>query len=159
MKNNLKLAVLIIVAAVVAASCGGNKKEMLIKKWQWTEFSSPEMDAKIKEAKAALDTITDPSMKSMAESSVKMMDGMMEDMKKTTMEFKKDGSYDIHINMMGMDQTETGKWDLTSDGKTLVMTDSKGKTDSSAVEIAADKVVFTLDAGGDKASITMVPAK
>ncbi len=159
MKNKLKLAALILVAAVVATSCGGNKKEMLTKKWQWTEFSSPEMDKKMKEAKDALDTISDPAMKSIAESSVKMMDGMMADMKQTTMEFKKDGSFDMHLKIMGMEQNESGKWDLTSDGKTLIMTDSKGKTDSSQVEITADKVVFTLDAGGDKASVTMVPAK
>ena len=68
MKNKLKLAALILVAAVVATSCGGNKKEMLTKKWQWTEFSSPEMDKKMKEAKDALDTISDPAMKSIAES-------------------------------------------------------------------------------------------
>lgn len=160
MKQTLKLVAIVLVAAVVAASCGGaNKKEMLTKKWQWSEFSSPEMDKKIGEMKASLDTITDPSNKAMAEMSVKMADEMIAAMKQTTMEFKNDGKYEMKLKMMGQEQTETGSWSLSEDGKSLLLTDAKSnKVDTTGVDIAKDKVVMTMKMGSDEAKITMTPA-
>src|SRR5581483_1483122 len=131
MKQNLKLAVLIISVACFFASCGNSKKDALTQKWQCSEFSSPSMDEQMNQAKASLDTITDSltraMTKSMLDISFQAVDEMKKAMKSTTMEFKKDGKYETHMTIMGKDKSEQGSWTLSEDGKTLVMIDPKGK--------------------------------
>lgn len=159
MKNALLL--LSVVAAFVMTSCGGNKnKELIIKKWQWSDIKSEQMDEDVAKIKAAADTTKDSSMKAMAEGQLKMIEGMMEEMKKSTMEYKADGSYETSMTMMGQSKVENGKYSISEDGKMLITVDEKQKTDTTTIdEISADKLVLSGNSGGKKMWLTMTPAK
>ena len=155
------LSLSVVAAMFVMASCGGNKnKELIVKKWQWSEIKSEKMDEDIAKIKAAADTTQDSSMKAMAEGQLKMIEAMMAEMKQSTMEYKADGSYLTAMTMMGQTKEEKGTYKVSDDGKMLITTDEKQKSDTLAIdEISDSKIILSGNSGGKKMWLTMTPAK
>ncbi|HAI75772.1 MAG TPA: hypothetical protein DCM08_05945 [Microscillaceae bacterium] len=115
----------------VATACGGDKKGQIAKKWKITDIKNKDMDK-------------------MGEEEKKMMKEMLA---KSTMEFKKDGSYEMSF----MGQSQKGKWELKDD-KTISITD-EGSKDAQAMkikEVSDKKLVISDDKG--EVEMTLEPA-
>lgn len=151
------------IATVALMSCGGNKtKEMIAKKWQISEFKADGYDEQMAQMKAMCDTMKDSTMKVQAMANCKMMEQAMEEVKKSTLEYKNDGTYEGSLSMMGQTQNLKGTWVLTADSKKMVMMDDakKDKPDTLNVdEISADKFVSSGSKDGKKTTIVLVPMK
>jgi VCBS repeat-containing protein len=147
MKTKLIISLSIIASsAILFYSCGGNAAaKMIVKKWQWDSYQSSAYDKQMADLKAAADTTKDSTAKSMAQSNLKMMAGIMESMKSTTMEYKADGSFEVATSMMGQNQTQKGKYSISADGKKLMSTDDKQqKTDTMDIaELTNEKLVLS----------------
>lgn len=158
-KSLLYLPVLGVV--LFMTSCGGNKnKEMLAKKWQWSEIKSEEMDEQIAQVKATADTTTDSTLKAMANANLQMITGMLEEMKKTTIEYKADGSYESAMTIMGQSKSEKGTWTISEDGKYIISTNEEKQTDTNIVgELTPEKLVLVGEDKGKKMSLVLTPAK
>lgn len=161
MKKTLKALFTLAIATVVFISCGGNKtKELLVKKWQISDYKVDGMDQQMAQMKAAADTTKDSTMKAQFATQLKMFEGAMEEIKKSTMEWKKDGVYEASISMMGQTQNMKGTWTLSKDGKKVIIVDDKQKTDSMNVdELTSEKFVSSSVNNGKKSTIVLVPAK
>ncbi|HTB07522.1 MAG TPA: hypothetical protein VK806_11270 [Bacteroidia bacterium] len=149
-------------AAVLFYNCGGNAAaKMIVKKWQWQSIQSAAMDKQMADLKMAADTTKDSTAKASAQQNLKMMTGIMEDYKKTTMEYKADGSFELNMAIMGQTQTQKGKWSLTPDGKKLITVDEKKPApDTVDITVAEDKLVLSpKEKDGSATTITCVVAK
>ena len=155
------LCLSVVTAMIVMASCGGNKnKDLIVKKWQWSEIKSEKMDEDMAKIKAAADTTQDSAMKAMIEGQIKMYDAMMAEMKNSTMEYRADGSYSTAMTMMGQTKEEKGTYKISDDGKMLITTDEKQKADTLAIDELSDaKIILSGNSGGKKMWLTMTPAK
>jgi deoxyribodipyrimidine photolyase-like uncharacterized protein len=161
MKRTINTVFTLAIATVVLMSCGGNKsKEMLAKKWQISELKVEGFDEQMAQMKAAADTTKDTTMKSQFISQIKMYEGYMEEMKKTTLEYKTDGAFEANTMMMGQAQNVKGTWTMTEDGKKVIVVNDKQKADTMNVdELSADKFVSTSVNRGKKSTVILVPAK
>jgi hypothetical protein len=160
-KSIISLSVLVC-SAILFYNCGGNgASKMLVKKWQWDSYQSSAMDKQMADLKAAADTSKDSATKANAQSSLKMYSGIMEDMKKTTMDYKADGSYETSMSMMGQTNTDKGKWSLSADGKKLITVNDKQKTDTIDIaELSEEKLVLTgKEKDGSSVTITCKAVK
>jgi hypothetical protein len=108
-------------------------KEMILKKWKFTEISGPD-------AKEIPDSIR-----------AKMI-------ATTTMEFKKDGTYEQTGGMS--EHVQIGTYSLTEDGKTIIIKDESSNPDTVMVlELSESKLVLapkTKD-NGRNMQLTMKP--
>ena len=161
MKKTINTIFTVAIAAVVLMSCGGNKtKQLIAKKWQISEFKADGMDEQIKAMKAMADTIKDSTMKAQYAAQMKMMDAAMEDIKKSTLEYKADGTFEASMSMMGQTQNSKGTWSLSADGKKVIIIDDKQKSDTMNVdEITSDKFVSSGSKDGKKTTIVLVQVK
>jgi len=111
-----RLPSLALLAAVLLFSAckGKSTKDLIVKKWKFTDFSGKEFEGMPDSVKT------------------KMMDA--------TMEFKKDGKYE---NAGMGESTKTGTYKLSDDGKSLYTTDEGSSfTDSlNILEISETKLV------------------
>ncbi len=173
MKKNSMFIVAIVATISFLAACSGGNKDQIVHKWKFSGMQSPQMDRMMAETDAkcmamddSMKNCTDTtkmkefkSSKEMMESQKNMMTSMMDKMKSEGwIEFTKDGKY--KQNMSGTE--DEGTYTLTEDGKSLMTTDSKGKTDTLNVDAltASDmtlstakdstKIMFTADAGDKK---------
>ena len=167
------------IVAIVAtisflAACSGGSKDQIVHKWKFSGMQSPQMDRMMAEndkkiaeladsiAAAGADTTKASSFKGqkeMMESQKTMMSSMIDKMKaEGWIEFTKEGKY--KQNMSGTE--DEGTYSLSADGKSLMTTDSKGKTDTLNVDAltASDmtlstpkdstKIMFTAEAAEAK---------
>jgi hypothetical protein len=155
MKNLIKLAMVVAVMTVTMVSCKNQAGKELIKKWRVTDMNMPSLDKMMMEQKAALDTMKNDSVKTMMLAQMDQMDKEMKDnMKKMTMEFKADGTYET----AGGPGADNGKWSVTDDKKKLITTSDKSKSDTIDIEeLNADKLTLKMTQGPDVMSITMSP--
>jgi hypothetical protein len=154
-KSIISLSILAC-AAVLFYNCGGNAAaKMIVKKWQWDSYQSSAMDKQMADLKAASDTTKDSAAKSMAQANYKMYSGIMDDMKKTTMDYKADGSFETSMSMMGQTQVQKGKWALSTDGKKLITTDDKQKTDTIEIAELTDNKLVLAGKEKDGSSVTI----
>ncbi len=152
-----KLFALTIVGAFLMSCGSNNTKDMLAQKWQVSEFKVDGIDAEIEVMKAQADTTKDSIMKSQIMSQVQMYTSILEGMKKSTFEYKSDGAFEAAIFMMGQVQNVKGTWTISEDGKTLVVVDNNQKASTMLIdELSADKLAFSTESGGKKASYTLV---
>ena len=77
---------------------------------------------------------------------------IMDDMKASTeLEFKEDGSYKQLI----AEETNTGKWSISEDAKTITLTDEKGKSEpGDIVELTENKLIIVNQLDKTKNTIT-----
>lgn len=164
MKNTISTLFILAVATVLLMSCGGGNKtkDMIAKKWQFSEFKMDGMDEQMAQMKAAADTTKDSTLRTQFLSQVQMVEAAMAEMKKSTLEYKADGSFEANIAGMGQVQNVKGTWTLSEDGKKVIIIDAKDKQKSDTMnldELTADKLVSTSNRGGKKATTILVPAK
>ncbi|MBL7893142.1 MAG: hypothetical protein JNL63_10965 [Bacteroidia bacterium] len=161
MKKSTSTLFTLAIATVIFMSCGGNKtKEMLARKWQISEFKVDGMDEQMAQMRAAADTTKDSTMKVQYVQQVKMVESYMEEMKKSTLDYKNDGTFEASMSVMGQTQNVKGTWTLSEDGKQVVIVDDKQKADTMNVdEISADKFVSSGVSGGKKSTFILVPAQ
>ena len=167
------------IVAIVAtisflAACSGGSKDQIVHKWKFSAMQSPMMDRMMAENDKKITELADSiiaagadttkaasfkGQKEMMESQKTMMSSMMDKMKaEGWIEFTKDGKY--KQNMSGTE--DEGTYALDADGKKLMTTDSKGKTDTLNIdELSNDamtlstpkdstKIMFTAEAGEKK---------
>ncbi len=158
----------IICAAIVTYNCSGGASDankMIAQKWQWESMKSKTMDEQIATLKIQADTTKDSASKAMLDQNVQMMDGIMEAMKTTTMQFNADGTFENSMTMMGKSDTKKGKWTLSADGKKLYSNETKadnseGKDTLEIRELTSEKLVLiAIDQKNEEMVITMKPIK
>ncbi len=149
------------------AACSGGNKDMIQKKWKFSEMKNPQMDREMKRMNealaAAIDSIkaagTDTTRLAKAkndsasvDSQIKYINEMISKQSEGTIEFMKDGKF---LDASGGKSNE-GTWTLDEDGKKLIITDAKAEHGDTMIieEISADKLVF----GKDSTTITFVAA-
>lgn len=160
MKKTINTLLAITVVAVAMVSCGNKAKDMVAKKWQLNEIKSDDFDKQMADLKVQADTTKDSAMKAMLQQNLEAYPKMMEEMKKSTFEYKADGNYEASMSAMGKSMTMKGTWKLSEDGKKLISTDDKQKSDTATIEtLTAEKLVIVSNQGGSKATITLVAAK
>ncbi len=158
----------IICVAIVTIKCKGGASDankMLAQKWQCESMTSKAMDDQMAALKTQADTTKDSTAKAMLAQNVQMMNGMMEAMKSTTMDFKADGIFENSMSMMGKTDTKKGKWSVSADGKKLYTSEMKSdnteKTDTIAIgSLDNDKLTLIVpDGKGGEMTITMKAIK
>ncbi len=155
MKNFTNFFILLVLTASVLLACKEQHGKELIKKWRVTDMKMPSLDKMMAEQKAALDTLKNDSIKTAMLEQMDQMDAeMKENMKKMTMEFKADGTYETD----GGPGADKGKWSVTPDNKKLITTSDKNKADTIDIEvITPTELTLKMTQGLDMMSITMVP--
>lgn len=151
---------LIACAVVVAYNCSGglNVGKMFTKKWQFDSFKSQAYDREMASLQKQADTTKDSAAKAMLQQNITMATAMMAQMKNITLEYMADGTYQMSSSMMGQTQTIKGKWSITGNGKKVVLTDDKQKTDTlDIVEVTAEKL--TVSGKDDKDSTYSITYK
>lgn len=149
-----KLTYLLFLSLLVFFVACGSKdpKKLIVKKWKIdTEELKKTMKAEIEKMKKEK-----PEEAKMAEGMLEMGMNLFSSM---TMEFKADGTFET----IAMGQTQKGKWEISSDGKTLSTTEEgKEKKSINLKEITTSKMVIENPEGakaGAMGSLTFVPAK
>ena len=157
MKTKSLSVLLTMCASVTFFACGsGDMSKLFVKKWQIESIKSKAMDDQMASYKMQADTTKDSAAKANAQATYKMMTSMVEDMKKSTLEYRLDGTYEMSMTMMGQTQTDKGKWTLADGGKKVITTNDKQKVDTiSIAEMSSDKMtVVTSDGRGSTVTIT-----
>ncbi len=137
MKNFMRVA--IIIAFFFLTACGGTTKTMLCKKWLLDgEALKSVVEAEIKKLEKEK-----PEEAGMA----KMMLGMMGSMFKDggiQMEFKADGT----CVTTAMSQSNSGKWELSEDKKSIIIKNEKGDEKMLIKELTNTRLALLPESAG-----------
>ncbi|HTB07521.1 MAG TPA: VCBS domain-containing protein [Bacteroidia bacterium] len=162
MKTKFFSVLLLTCVSVTFFACGGaDLGKMFVKKWKLESIQSKAMDDQMAQLKMVADTTKDSAAKSMAQANYKMMTGMLDGIKGSTLEYRLDGTYESNMTMMGQTQTEKGKYSIADGGKKVITTSDKQKVDTiSITEMTAEKMTVTMpDGKGSTVSITYTAAQ
>jgi VCBS repeat-containing protein len=157
MKTKFFSVLLLTCVSVTFFACGGaDLGKMFVKKWQIESIQSKAMDDQMAQLKMVADTTKDSTAKAMAQGNYKMMQGMIDGIKGSTLEYRLDGTYEQNMNMMGQTQTEKGKYTVIDGGKKVITTSDKQKVDTlSITEMTSDKMVVSMSDGkGSTVAVT-----
>ena len=133
--KNLFFISIALFAIMINFNCGGNSGKqadnnnaasktadagkLIINKWQWVSWKNDMMDQQLASMKKQAESTKDPEM----EASLKSTLAGIEEMKKDTMEFRADGSFETSRHVLPADIPQTvyikGTWSLSPDGKTI----------------------------------------
>ncbi len=131
MKNLIRFAILIVFLALT--SCGGDAKSMLCKKWL---LDGQALKSAVEAEIARLEK-EKPEEAGMAKMALSLMGSMFKD-GGMIMEFKKDGTCETTM----LSKKNEGKWELSADKKTIIITTSKDKQNMIIKEITANRLVL-----------------
>ncbi|MEI7803618.1 MAG: hypothetical protein WCI97_13270 [Bacteroidota bacterium] len=174
MKRHFLKATMILISLFFLVSFTNDNRRLIVRKWHFSELQSPALTRIMNENNAKISSLVDSikasgsdtahslsfrDQKEMLESQMNMMTSMLAKMKSEGwIEFTKRGKY--KQNMSGTE--DEGTYALDADGKKLMTTDSKGKTDTLNIdELSNDamtlstpkdstKIMFTAEAGEKK---------
>lgn len=117
-----------ITVVAFLSSCTPKPAEMILGKWQWVKYSSPQYDAQMKqidEMAASTDSMVAMQGKMMKEK----IEANMSRIGENTMEFQKEGKM-INTFVRGESmENEEGTYKISEDGKTLSLIDKTGRED------------------------------
>ncbi len=159
MKQQIKILALLVIAAIVASFTGEDKKQMLCRNWQWTNYHSNVQSRMMATLQSVLDTTHDEATKKIASDQLGPMKKMQGFVQYTSMQFNADNTYQTVLTMSGRSDKQSGTWSLWPDGTTLVMKSPIGTPDTCKASIAKDKLVIIYTSHNDTTTITMVPVK
>jgi len=138
----LKNMFLFALVITFITACKSDPKSVFVKKWK--------MDAD-----ATLKILPEEQKKLFESMPKETVDKQKEGMSKVTMEFKKDGSFEAG----GEGAPQKGKWKLSEDAKTLILSNDGGKEDKvTIVESSASKIILESGDGANKFKMVLIPA-
>ena len=105
----------------ILLSCTKSPSDLIIGKWKIADIKTSE---------------------EIPEDQKEMYKQIMDDMKASTkMEFKEDGTYEQSI----AEEINSGKWNISEDGKTLTLIDEKGKSEPATVLELAENILIVVN--------------
>lgn len=155
--RKITFIIILLTGFIVFSGCT-KKEKLLVKSWRYEKLESKIMDEQIAMEKERIKTVPD-SLKGELERRLHDFEQMMTvDMKKSTMDFKQDGTFSSD----NLGEKSDGKWSFTKDKKILVLnTDlGGGNTITDSLEIITlDEKQLKLKSRkeGDDGILTLVP--
>jgi len=139
----LKNIFLFALAISFISACKSDPKSAFIKKWKV-------------DAEATFNNLPEEQKKSMEKLGKEAVNQMKSGMSKSTMEFKKDGTFEAG----GEGAVQKGKWKLSEDGKTLITSDDGAKEEQKIpiLESSTTKIILELAQGASKFKMVLIPA-
>ena len=140
-KSKLSLLSIAFLSLVLVCCSESDAQHQLIGKWKSNKVECKEIDKEITKLKVTLDTVKDPNEKTNTEFAIKNYKAALDIYKNLVLDLRTDGKYDMVYAYKDLGKI-SGKWQLSSDVKKLIIINDKEQKDSIQIrKIEANKTL------------------